>query len=217
MDIRRRAENLEFWSGRDRFGDVGESPRREPARAPRRLPRWRPPSKVRPFAAAALLAGLAGAWFVVGHGSGGRGAAVETLDTVAAPQPAARSTTTTVRVAPGCTGLSVVRPEAHCTVAGVAVDVRLLAPDALVAAYRQVAGAVAAPGAGLPACARGVPDERAWSIPSAPAVAVGRYACMLEQGHAAMWWTRDVRLFHAVAADADLGALFAWWRAHPDR
>ena len=40
-----------------------------------------------------------------------------------------------------------------------------------------------------------------------PSRGVGRYACRIEQGRAAMWWTVDDRglLAHAIAADADLG------------
>ena len=53
-----------------------------------------------------------------------------------------------------------------------------------------------------PACAQGGEDERSWSRPTAPRLAVGRYACRIEQGRAAMWWTVDDRglLAHATSA-----------------
>ncbi len=57
-------------------------------------------------------------------------------------------------------------------------------------------------------------DERSWSRPAAPLVAVGRYRCHLEDGHAAIWWTDE----HGIVAhaytedDDDLAALFRWWR-----
>jgi hypothetical protein len=34
-----------------------------------------------------------------------------------------------------------------------------------------------------------------------------------------MWWTVEDRglLAHAIAADADLASLFAWWQSHSER
>ena len=98
---------------------------------------------------------------------------------------------------------------------GIDLDVRLYAPGTLAAAYRRVAGADAAARSGSPACARGVPDERAWSSAALPRAGLGRYRCLFEGERAAMWWTRGVRLEHAVARDGDLAALFSWWRTHP--
>ena len=75
-------------------------------------------------------------------------------------------------------------------------------------------GATIAARAGPPACARGQPDERAWSRPETPDAISGRYRCRLEAGRAAIWWTDEHGLLaHAVASDGDLAALFAWWRA----
>ncbi len=94
------------------------------------------------------------------------------------------------------------------------VDIRLVPPAAAGAAYRRAAGADVAARSGLPACAHGVPDERAWSVASAPINAIGRYRCRFEHGLAAMWWTHGDRLVHAVAPDGDLAALFSWWQTH---
>lgn len=98
---------------------------------------------------------------------------------------------------------------------GVAVDVRTYPPGTAAAAYRTATKVAAVPHAGPPACGNGAADERAWSEAAAPDVAVGRYRCAIERGHAAMWWTHGDRLTHAVAGDGDLAALFAWWRTHP--
>jgi hypothetical protein len=98
---------------------------------------------------------------------------------------------------------------------GVQLDVRTYAPGTAGAAYRRATGVAALPHVGPPACERGAPDERAWSLPTEPGVAIGRYRCAFVRGRAVMWWTRGDRLAHAVAADGDLAALFSWWRAHP--
>ncbi len=100
-------------------------------------------------------------------------------------------------------------------IGAVDVDVQLLGPETVGAAYRRAAGAEVAARTGAPACASGNPDERAWSVASAPVNAVGRYRCRFEKGHAAMWWTNGGLLTHAVAPDGDLAALFTWWRARP--
>jgi hypothetical protein len=90
---------------------------------------------------------------------------------------------------------------------------RLPLPEA-VARYRTESGATIAARGGAPACARGQPDERAWARPETPHVTSGRYRCRIESGRAAMWWTDEQGLLaHAVAADGNLAALFAWWRA----
>jgi hypothetical protein len=97
---------------------------------------------------------------------------------------------------------------------GVHVDQwRLPLPDALTR-YRKDSGAAIAARTGAPACARGQPDERAWSRPESPQVISGRYRCRLESGHAAIWWIDEHGLLaHATASNGDLKALFAWWRA----
>jgi len=108
-----------------------------------------------------------------------------------------------------------VQGDAHCVLDGVTLEIRRYAPGTAAAAYRRATGVTETPHEGPPACERGVPDERAWADGAAPGVAVGRYRCTIENGRAVMWWTRGDRLAHAVAANGDLAALFAWWRVHP--
>jgi hypothetical protein len=182
-------------------------------------------ARLRPIAAAVMLAGLAAAWLVVGHRSH---ASAGAEPTPRPPVPSSPAPTTSsapalgvevppivARRTPDCRGLSESQPEVSCVVDRVELDLRLFAPGTAAEAYTRAAGAVARPGTGPPACDRGVPDERSWSETSAPAVAVGRYRCRFEHGRAAMWWTRRDRLAHAIGPDHDLAALFAWWRAHP--
>jgi hypothetical protein len=108
-------------------------------------------------------------------------------------------------------------PTLRCVIDRVDVEARLLEPKHAQAVYEQESAAITAPRQGPPACARGQADERAWSRPVAPAVAVGRYHCRIEAGRAAIWWTDEHGLVaHAVAVDGDLAALFEWWRAHHD-
>jgi hypothetical protein len=180
---------------------------------------------MRPIAAAVLLAGLAAAWLVVGHRSHASAGAELTPRAAVASSSALTPSTAgplgvevppiAARRTPSCRGLSESRPEVLCVVDRVELDLRLYAPGTAAEAYTRAAGAVARPGAGPPACDKGVPDERSWSEASAPTVAVGRYRCRFENGRAAMWWTQGDRLAHAVARDRDLAALFVWWRAHP--
>lgn len=169
------------------------------------------------MAAAALLAGLAAAWLMAGHGSY-PSAATDAPPAVAAPSLVSSptvSTATTVPLSRDCRGLSPTRRDVRCVVDGIDLEVRLFTPASVAAAYRRAAGADVAARSGTPACARGVADERAWSAPASPGAAVGRYRCRFERGRAAMWWTRGDRLVHAVARDGDLAGLFSWWRAHP--
>jgi hypothetical protein len=181
-------------------------------------------------AAALLLAGLAAAWLFVSHRSHAAAEAEQpaasipvaivdgTVPVLRAPAPSAptlpRSTTVVPRSA-DCRGLSTTHTAVRCTLDGIDLEVRLYAPGTAAEAYTIAAGAVARPASGAPACALGAPDERSWSGGSSPDVAIGRYRCRLEQGRAAMWWTRGDRLAHALAPNGDLAALFAWWRAHP--
>jgi hypothetical protein len=99
----------------------------------------------------------------------------------------------------------------RCTVDRVDVEITLLGRGAD-SAYRTAIKVAPRPAAGAPACARGRPDERSWSRPSAPTRVVGRYRCTFEHGRAVMWWTDDGLLAHATATDADLARLFTWWR-----
>ena len=214
-EARDRASNLEFWSGRTRNGGAGEDPARS-------RPEFRRPSfgraRARPMAAAALLAGLATAWLVAGHGSHPSAATDAPPAAAAAPalvSSSTVSTTTTLPLTRDCRGLSPARRDLRCVVDGIDLEVRLFTPGTVATAYRRAAGAGMAARSGTPACARGVADERAWSAPASPHAALGRYRCGFERGRAAMWWTRGDRLVHAVARHADLAALFSWWRDHP--
>jgi hypothetical protein len=232
--------NLEFWAGRaPNDGANGEDPDRpRPSFRRRSWRNWRPsiphlsvrsPRRARPIAAALLLAGLTTAWLVIANRPHGAPVAVGAPSTTSEPpttaQPPATSTTvvlpttrapsTTVPVSRDCRGLTSAGSAVRCVIDAVTLDVRLLSPETVAAAYRRATGVVPAARSGPPACAHGVPDERAWSRPDAPLRAVGRYRCRLEGGRAEMWWTRGSRLVHALAADGDLGRLFSWWRAHP--
>jgi hypothetical protein len=191
--------------------------RRRPS-APTRGARARPPAagnpshgRARPLAAAILLAVLTTGWLVAGHRSRAAGSSAPAAARSSAPATPSMPASLVGR----CDDRSAQPEGAHCVLDGVHVDVRAYAPGTAAAAYRRVAGIAATPHTGPPACEHGAPDERAWSEPAAPAVAVGRYRCSFENGRAVMWWTRGDRLAHAVAPDADLEALFAWWRAHP--
>jgi hypothetical protein len=88
------------------------------------------------------------------------------------------------------------------------------------ATYRHAIGTAYSPRrSGRARCLRGTADERTWSRPARPRRVVGRFACRVEHGRAAMWWTDADRglLVHAVAPDDDLAALFAWWLSHSER
>ena len=244
MEARELASNLEFWAGRARNGGAGEDRSRpRPSFGRRRfgLRRFRRPrsgrtsfsrasfsrmsfggGRARPLAAFALLAGLTAAWVVAGHraptsAAGDAPAALASPSFVSSPSNLASTaaTTTTVPRSRDCLGLSIARREVRCVIDGIDLDLRLYAPGTVAAAYRRAAGADVAARSGSPACARGVPDERAWSSAALPRAGLGRYRCLFEHERAAMWWTNGDRLVHAVARDGDLAALFSWWRAHP--
>jgi hypothetical protein len=255
MPERESHADLEFWSGTARGGSVGQDPDPTPPRKPyrssfvtrlaARLPSLRlperprrsndpaaPRGKVRPVAAAALLAGLAGAWLFVGHQSHDSTALVAAAP--ATPAPTTTAPTTARAPAAGerlvgaiaraalrtdrCAGLSTAHPHLLCVVDGAIMDVALYTPGTVGAAFRRIAGAPVPPRSGPAACAADRPDERAWSVASAPLQAVGRYVCRLEGARATIWWTHGDRLLHAEAGDphdGDLAKLFSWWRAHP--
>jgi hypothetical protein len=71
--------------------------------------------------------------------------------------------------------------------------------------------------AGASRCARGEPDERAWSTAAAPARAAGRYRCTRSRAGARIVWTDEAThvLAFATRDDGDLGALYAWWTTVP--
>jgi hypothetical protein len=243
MAERDSAADLDFWSGRARGGSVGQDPEppRKPYRSSRaarigariaaRLPAL-PPGKAGPVAAAALLAGLTGAWLLVGSQSHGSPsvAVVTTTTYIATPEstaaPSAPSTSTPSAGALAvaalrtdrCAGLSKTRPHLLCVVDGAIMEVALYTPGTVGAAFRRIAGVLVPARSGPAACAADRPDERAWSTASAPLHAVGRYLCRLEGTRAGIWWTQGDRLLHVVAGsphDSDLAKLFSWWRAHP--
>jgi hypothetical protein len=168
--------------------------------------------RARPVAAAALIAVLALAWLAAGHRSRAAGS-----NAAAAPAslPASEAASPPAPVGGRCASPANSKADVHCTVDGVRLVVRTYPPGTAAAAYRRATSVAARPHTGPAACAHGEPDERAWSRPDAPTIAVGRYRCVLERGRAAMWWTRGDRVSHAVAANNDLAALFAWWRDHP--
>lgn len=122
-------------------------------------------------------------------------------------------------------GLDPVADEAViCTPGGgvARLEIRsFVAPDALRARYRAIAGEEQG-GRGVPRCAAGEPEERAWAASTDPDSRSGRYAChagdRARGGSAEIWWTADASLVigHAVGGDGDLAALFEWWRAAPD-
>lgn len=219
-----------FWNGR---------PARSRAR-PRRRRRIRSGrvGRARTLAAIVLVAGLAAAWITTSQrSSANEPTAVAASDapdeSVVTGAPITGSSAEIRRMrsllpeAARCAETPSSVTEATCSIALVAVHYELVGPaDALRAAYLggvlpELSGgsATLAAGSGAPACARGAEDERAWSRPAEPKRAVGRYACRIEQGRAAMWWTVDDRglLAHATAPDADLISLFAWWRTHSER
>jgi hypothetical protein len=141
---------------------------------------------IRIVAASALVAALVGAWVVV----------LRAEDSPSPPVPVPDIPVTTGAPIP-------------------AGRVEYSQPGNVTEAYRAVAGpddGVAARGDA--ACARGVPEERAWSQPEAPAVEAGRYLCRRVGARAEMWWIETATgvLAHAVREDGDLAALFTWWR-----
>jgi len=170
---------------------------------------------------------LAGAWLVVGHESHGSAAVVPPAEpSTVASTPTSTSTSATVPRLPTnaiahavvttsrCAGLSVARPHVRCAADGFVEEVALYTAATVGPAFRRIAGRAPTARSGPAACADGHPDERAWSLASAPLQAVGRYLCRFEQGRAAIWWTHGDRLWHALANDADLATLFTQWSAH---
>jgi hypothetical protein len=177
-----------------------------------------------------LVTGLAVAWIVTAH-AGHRGGAATVAGAEAGPTAVAPSSGPSGLSGPSITtaiaASNAARPRRSIRSDGsVRVAYRTLRGDGLQAAYLAAlapglrgGSATLGSGSGPPACAHGGEEERAWSRPAAPARAVGRYACRIEDGRAAMWWTIEDRglLAHAVAPDADLASLFEWWESHSER
>ena len=207
------------------------------SRTRRRRSPTRSVGRLRTAAALVLVAALAAAWLLTAHRRA-PGALAAGIDRVAPRSTVAGSPVPTSTPSNGrllldllptdarCADTERAADRTRCSIAGVDVEYRLAATGALQSAYLAAvlpgyaggASALAA-GSGPPACARGAEDERAWSRPAAPASVAGRYACRIEQGRAAMWWTVDSRglLAHASAADGDLASLFEWWESHSER
>jgi hypothetical protein len=188
----------------------GAPPRPRPSHPPRR----------RPLAAVILVVVLAIAWFALerSRSSSARGAPapVAAEDPATAPAPDTSPLRALLRLDPStCVDVVGDIPAVSCTVAGVHVDAKLVGLANEITAYVEATGARLGAAAGPPVCAHGHDEERSWSRPSAPAVAVGRYTCRLEHGAPAMWWTDDHGvLAYATTDTGDLAQLFAWWRAH---
>jgi hypothetical protein len=177
--------------------------------------------RLRTGAAITLVVVLAVGWVAttrLGHGPGRAEAAV-------AAHPAPTAASEPPATTPASTAASAVQSTVHAggarSLDGVDVTYRKFLPVDVGTAYLAAIASSghAGPARGVPACSRGGEEERPWSLPAKPRRALGRYACRIEQGRAAMWWTVASRgvLAHAVAADADLASLFAWWESHPER
>jgi hypothetical protein len=169
-----------------------------------------------------LVAALAAGWLLVQRTStnGRRELAVvaPTSPNAAPAVPPTPADTTALRAlladAGACADLVEPVPAVQCDIDGVHLEARLVAIADARRTYLSSSGARIAPRQGPPACARGRPDERAWSRPETPGAVAGRYRCRIEDGAAAIWWTDEHGVVaHAVAGDHDLAGLFAWWRA----
>jgi hypothetical protein len=180
-----------------------------------------PRSRPRVIATVLLLALLAIAWLSLARGSGRSSAPVPTEDpsAVVASDPGIGTARLRALFADAgeCTDVSDTVPRLSCEIDGVHVDARLFSVRDARTAYARRLGVRIRPGRGPAACASGDADERSWSRATDPAVAVGRYRCRIEAGHAALWWTDEHGvLAHAVRADRDLERLFRWWLSHRD-
>lgn len=220
MEARELAARLDTWVGRGASpSPSSRSPRRGSGRAKRR----RKPRNRKRLVAVAFLAALASGWLVLSrhHDSAASSLPVD-------PQgAAAMSTVPTIDTsvlrgyldpAAACTDVVAAVPTVSCTEGRISLDVELDDPATAESLYVSRSGARVAPHRGAAACARGANEERSWSRPGAPAIAVGRYECRIEAGHAAIWWFDEHGIVaHAVAPDANLAALFAWWATNVER
>jgi len=208
---------------------AGRSGRSEPDAAPighlpaDRLRRRDRQSRAKPLVAGLLVAGLAAGWLLVQrtstNGRPGVGIAPPTHGSGAPATVAPRAGTAALRAlladAGRCADVAGAVPAVQCDIDGVRLDARLLTAADARRTYVSSAGARIAPRRGSPECARGLPDERAWSRPETPHVVAGRYRCRIEGDAAVIWWTDEHGvLARAVARDRDLARLFVWWRAH---
>jgi hypothetical protein len=168
-----------------------------------------------------LLAALASGWLVFARHHSSAAAPLPIDPQLAAPAssvaPAIDTTQLRGYLDPTavCADVIAAVPSVSCTLGRVQLDAELDDTAAASQLYVSRSGARVAPRHGPPACARGAPDERAWSRADAPAVAVGRYECRIESGRAAIWWFDEHGIVaHAVAPDGNLISLFSWWVTH---
>jgi len=199
---------------------------------------WAAPRRVRLVLGLALVAALAVAW--IGLGPRGTTAAVDdpaaasrsTTLRSTAPSSIAEPSTTTARTF--AVPRWVPRPiAATCTArrAGAPVTVvvdcrpgrgvthlrytRYASRDALEQAYEHDARGPRG-GTGPPKCARGLNDERAWSIARRPTITAGRYRCTDARTARIVWTDERTRVLATAArADADLRSLYVWWTTVP--
>jgi hypothetical protein len=155
-----------------------------------------------------LLGALAAAWLIAVRGAPAPAGTAE-------PAGEEQTLRTLLAHPERCADVVAPMPTVQCVIDGVDVDVRLLGADAG-AAYAREVSVPLRDHAGPAQCADGHSEERSWSRPTRPSDVTGRYQCRLEHGRAAMWWTDEQGLlWHAVARDGDVAALFDWWRSHP--
>jgi hypothetical protein len=180
-----------------------------------------PRSRARVIATVLLLTGLVVAWLSFARGSGGTPASIPAKHSPPTVPNEQQTDTTRLRAlfadAGDCRDVFDAMPRVSCEIDGVTVDARLFSVVDAQNTYAARLRVRIRPGRGAAACARGAADERSWSRASDPAVALGRYRCRIEAGHAALWWTDEHGvLAHAVGANRDLKQLFRWWLVHRD-
>jgi len=181
----------------------------------------KPRSRSRVVAAGGLLAALTIAWLFFARSSSPNATPVDPPESSPLTHPDQTLGGARLRAlfadTNDCTDIPGAVPRLTCQIDGVHVDARLLGVTDARAAYAKRVRAPIRPGRGGAACARGVAEERSWSRGVEPTVAVGRYSCRIEAGHAALWWTDEHGvLAHAVSLDHDLAGLFRWWAVHRD-
>ena len=214
MEARELAARLDTWVGR------GASP---PPRPERRRGKPKPTPNRKRLAVVALLAALASGWLVLArhHGSAASPLPVDPQAASSTPtQPAPDTSALRGYLGSGavCADVAAAVPSVSCTLGGIGLDAELVDNAAASALYVARSGARVAPHKGPAACAHGAPDERAWSRAGAPAIAVGRYACRIESGRAAIWWFDEHSIVaHAIAPDSNLTSLFSWWVTHVEQ
>jgi len=185
---------------------------------------WRP--RARPALGFALVVGLAFAWMWVGRSTPApRAVAPRTTSVVSSTGAPAEPSVGVPRWIPTAIRATCAAREGadrevviDCTPGRGVVQLRYRGFDS-VAALR-VAYDAASPrdgGAGPALCARGMGEERSWSVSATPTVSHGRYRCLLVEGRARLVWSseRSRVLATATRADGDLRSLYEWWTTVP--